>query len=77
MICYFSQSDCMLYDALVKSDLDYAFTESYELLDVSSFLSSGSGFFDPGSSNIIVSSSVHSFLLVSLKLLDPYIVMFY
>ena len=40
---------------MVKSNLDYAFVESYELLNVlCSFLSSGSGFFDSGSSNTIM-----------------------
>ena len=33
-ICYFSQSDCILYHALVKSNLDYAFAKSYKLLDI-------------------------------------------
>ena len=45
----------MLYHTMVKSNLDYAFVESYELLNVQcSFLSSGSGFFDSGSSNTIM-----------------------
>ena len=45
----------MLCNTMVKSNLDYAFVESYELLNVQcSFLSSGSGFFDSGSSNTIM-----------------------
>ena len=38
VICCFSESDCMLYHTLVKSNLDYAFAGSFELLDVLCFL---------------------------------------